>query len=82
MLRNLWNLVKTYPYKRYLEMIDFKTSDILLLKGDDIMSKKKKLEASLQGKIDQTRDAMNAENGFKTVMSSGTHGAGDAYHNS
>lgn len=45
------------------------------------MGKNKSLEASLQSKIDNTRDAKNAGNGFKTAMSSGTHGAGDSYRN-
>lgn len=43
------------------------------------MGKNKSLEGSIQSKIDNTRDAKNAANGFKNAMSSGTHGAGDAY---
>lgn len=45
------------------------------------MSKHKTEEAKLQSKIDNTRDAMNASNGFKTGISSGTHGAGDSFRN-
>ena len=45
------------------------------------MAKQKTEEAKLQSRIDNTRDAMNASNGFKTAMSSGVHGAGDSYRN-
>lgn len=45
------------------------------------MAKHKTEEAKIQSKIDNTRDAMNAGNGFKTTMSSGVHGAGDSYRN-
>lgn len=43
------------------------------------MGKKKSVEAALQSKIDNTRDAKNAKNGFKSGMSAGTYGAGDAF---
>lgn len=43
------------------------------------MGKKKSVEAAMQSKIDATRDAKNAKNGFKSGMSSGTYGAGDAF---
>lgn len=45
------------------------------------MAKHKTEESKIQSKIDNTRDAMNAGNGFKTTMSSGVHGAGDSYRN-
>lgn len=45
------------------------------------MSKKKTVESDKQSKIDNTRDAMNAGNGFKSSASSGTHGVGDSYRN-
>lgn len=43
------------------------------------MGKNKSLKSDMQSKVDQTRDAKNAKNGFKSGMSSGTYGAGDAY---
>ncbi|MEF9959161.1 MAG: hypothetical protein RR448_10430 [Niameybacter sp.] len=43
------------------------------------MSKHQTQESKIQSKIDNTRDAMNASNGFKTLTSSGTHGAGDSF---
>lgn len=45
------------------------------------MAKPKTEEAKLQSKIDNTRDAMNASNGFKNQVSSGTKGAGDTFRN-
>ena len=45
------------------------------------MVKPKTEEAKLQSKIDNTRDAMNASNGFKNLPSSGTQGVGDSLRN-
>lgn len=43
------------------------------------MSKKQSIDAKLQSEKDNMKDAMNAQNGFKSGMSSGTNGAGDSY---
>ncbi|MGL4737606.1 MAG: hypothetical protein ACRCW2_09170 [Cellulosilyticaceae bacterium] len=43
------------------------------------MGKNKSLKATMQSELDQTKDAKNAKNGFKSNMSAGTYGAGDAY---
>lgn len=43
------------------------------------MSKKQSIDAKLQSQKDNMKDAMNAQNGFKSGMSSGTNGAGDSY---
>lgn len=43
------------------------------------MGKKKSIEASIQSKIDNTRDAKNSDNGFKNTMSAGTRGVGDTF---
>lgn len=43
------------------------------------MSKKHTIEAEIQSRIDNTRDAKNAKNGFKSGMSAGVEGAGDSY---
>lgn len=45
------------------------------------MAKHKTDQAQLQSKIDNTRDAMNASNGFKNLPSSGTQGVGDQRKN-
>ena len=45
------------------------------------MAKPKTEEAKLQSKIDNTRDAMNASNGFKNLPSAGTQGVGDGLKN-
>ncbi len=45
------------------------------------MSKHKTLDAKLQSEIDNEKSALNSNSGFKTTMSSGTHGAGDSYRN-
>lgn len=45
------------------------------------MTKHKTEEAKIQSKIDNTRDAMNAGNGFKSGISAGVHGAGDSFRN-
>lgn len=43
------------------------------------MSKKQSIEAEMQSRKDNTEDAMNAYNGFKSGMSAGVNGAGDSY---
>ncbi|MGL4798394.1 MAG: hypothetical protein ACRCWY_03200 [Cellulosilyticaceae bacterium] len=43
------------------------------------MANKKTMESINQARVDTTRDAKNANNGFKSGMSSGTNGAGDSY---
>ncbi len=45
------------------------------------MKKEDKREAELQSRMDHMKDAKNAGNGFKSTMSSGTVGAGDAFSN-
>ena len=45
------------------------------------MTKPKTEEAKIQSKIDNTRDAMNAGNGFKSGLSAGVQGTGDSYRN-
>lgn len=42
------------------------------------MSKKQSIEAELQSRMDNMKDARNSKSGFKSNMSSGTQGAGDA----
>ncbi|WP_180270786.1 hypothetical protein [Sporanaerobium hydrogeniformans] len=42
------------------------------------MKKDNKREAELQSRMGHMEDAKNAGNGFKSTMSSGTMGAGDA----
>lgn len=44
-----------------------------------MMSKSKSITQENQSKIDNTRDAKNAGNGFKNTMSSGTPGPGESY---
>lgn len=44
-----------------------------------LMSKKQSIEAEMQSRKDNTEDAMNAYNGFKSGMSAGVNGAGDSY---
>lgn len=43
------------------------------------MSNKQTIEAKLQSRKDNMQDAKNANNGFKSGMSSGVEGAGDSY---
>ncbi|MHC1750001.1 MAG: hypothetical protein AB9856_17140 [Cellulosilyticaceae bacterium] len=45
------------------------------------MPNKKDVKQTNQSRIDNTKDAMNAGNGFKSGISSGTHGAGDTLRN-
>lgn len=42
------------------------------------MSKKQSIEAKMQSEIDNMKAARNSTSGFKSTMSSGTQGAGDA----
>lgn len=42
------------------------------------MSKKQSIEAELQSRVDNMKDARNSKSGFKSTMSSGTQGAGDS----
>jgi len=50
----------------------------IYFKGDEAMSKKQSIEAKMQSEIDNMKDARNSTSGFKSTMSSGTQGAGDA----
>lgn len=45
------------------------------------MTKPKTEEAKIQSKIDNTRDAMNAGNGFKGGLSAGVQATGDSCKN-
>ena len=40
------------------------------------MSKKQSIEAELQSRMDNMKDARNSKSGFKSAMSSGTQGTG------
>lgn len=42
------------------------------------MSKKQSIEAELQSRVDNMKDARNSKSGFKSTMSSGTQGAGNS----
>lgn len=42
------------------------------------MSNKQSIEAELQSRMDNMKDARNSKSGFKSTMSSGTQGAGDS----
>lgn len=55
--------------------------DFCMRKGGTNMSKQKTIDAKMQSRIDNQKEAMNSTSGFKTGMSSGTHGAGDSYRN-
>lgn len=45
------------------------------------MPNKKDVKQTNQSRIDQTREAKNADNGFKFGISAGTHGTGDTLRN-
>lgn len=40
------------------------------------MSKKQSIEAELQSRMDNMKEAQNSKSGFKSAMSSGTQGTG------
>ena len=40
------------------------------------MSKKQSIEAELQSRMDNMKDARNSSSGFKSTLSSGTQGTG------